>query len=376
MNRRVWVFGLVVILSACSGGSGGSGSGSAPTSTVSSGASDLPLLAPARALGVIYSEADPAAKPTLDQSYGEMIAAGANSYELSVTWASLESAPGVIDLTALDNLLSIIQGAGQLPYLVIKTVDTVSLEIPADLRDANDRLALAGGRSFDDPVIVNRFKLLLDSLVPLLVSRGGFFLSVGNEIDIHFSQVPQRKTPFLNFLIEARTHCRTLNPDLAVGATLTYEGFQSDPQYFDLIRDNSDAVALNYYPLTNGLVRSPNLVATELGAVVQRAGNKPVLIQEAGYPTGTLNGSSEAMQRDFFDNLFNYVATEPRIRFLSCLHLADYTATELSSFLQFFQSTDPLFVEFLTTLGARNRDGSPKLGYSALLQGTARAKTP
>ncbi|MDF1660407.1 MAG: hypothetical protein P1V97_01445 [Planctomycetota bacterium] len=367
---------ILTVLTACSGGgSGGSGAGAA-TTTTAVGASDLPLLVPTRALGVIYSTVDPTAKATLDQSFGEVITAGANSYELSVTWASLESAPGIVDLSSLDNLLTIIQNAGQIPYLVIKTVDTVSLEIPLDLRDANDSNQLAAGRAFDDPVIINRFKAVLDALVPLLVQRGGFFLSVGNEIDINFSAVPSRKTPFLNFLIAVRNHCQQLDSRLAIGATLTYDSLNSDPSYFDSIRDNSDAMAINYYPLTNGMVRSPGLVASELGAVVQRAGTKPVLLQEAGYPTGALNGSSEAMQKTFVENLYDYVSTEPRIRFLSSLHLADYTAADIQSFSIFYNSTDPQFVEFLSSLGMRNNDGSAKLSYPALLQGMTKAKTP
>lgn len=367
---------LFVVVTACSGGgsSGGSGS-SAPTSSATL-ASDLPLLVPDRALGVIYSSVDPGAKATLDQAFGEVITAGANSYELSVTWASLESAPGVVDVSGLDNLLTIIQSAGQIPYLVIKTVDTVSLEIPLDLRDASDANQLAGGRNFDDPVIVNRFRAVLDAVVPLLVQRGGFFLSVGNEIDVNFSLAPARKTPFLNFLIASRQHCQQIDSRLAVGATLTFDVLSSDPAYFDSIRDNSDALAINYYPLTNGTVRSPGLVASELGAVVQRAGTKAVLIQEAGYPSGALNGSSEGMQRDFVENLYDYVSTEPRIRFLSSLHLADYTAAELQGFIAFFNSSDPQFIEFLSTLGMRGNDGAAKLSYSALLQGMTRAKTP
>ena len=325
---------------------------------------------------MIYSETDPAAKPTLDAAFNETIASGADSYQLAVTWASLETSPGVIDISSLVTLLDTVQSAGLTPYLAIKTIDTVPLAIPGDLIDPNDNTSFVAGKSFDDAEVIARFEALLDAVVPALVARGGFFVSVGNEIDDWIGAHPAERTPFLNFLTAARARVQSLDARLAVGATLTHKVFATDPTLFNEVRDRSDAVAMNYYPLDSGAVRSPTVVATELAAVVTACGDRPLLIQEAGYPSGSLNGSDEAMQRDFVEQLFLFAASEPKVRFLSLLHLADHTSSSVQFFQTYYGTSDPQFVEFIATLGLRESDGTVKLAYPALLNGLQAAKTP
>jgi hypothetical protein len=340
-------------------------------------AAGLPLLAPGTHVGISYADPAPEAAEVLDRAFGETIEAGADAYKLSLAWATLEPSPGGVDTAFLEVSLKILASADLTPYLVIKTIDTVALALPSDLVDPTDPDRLADGRHFDDPAIQARFNALLDQVVPLLVEYGGFFVAVGNEIDPWLTAHPDEAHPFLEFVAASRAHVRSIEPKMGVGANMTYSGVMGGFPHAEAFLVVSDAASFSYYPLNDDFTpRSPDAVADDIAAMVELAGERPVLIQELGYPSGYLpaphNNSSTELQRRFVENVFDAALAYPQVRFISFQHLADWQDNECDAFLDYYGSDAPLFREYLCSLGLRQATGEPKPAYAEFLAGLAR----
>jgi hypothetical protein len=335
----------------------------------------LPLLAPGLHVGIIYSPPDdaPAIHARLDTAFGEAIQTGASVYELSISWSDLEPNPGEIDTAYLESLLDILSSVHLQPYLSITTINTVKLTLPSDLMTA-DEYELAQNRHFDDPVITERFARLLEAVVPLLVEHGGFFISVGNEVEGWLESRPDEAPGFVGFVAAARDYAHQLEPRLGVGATITYGGVERGWEYMDDLLAVSDGAVFTYYPLNDDFsVRDPAVAAADMARMVEAAGDLPVLFQEVGYPSGDLptpgNDSSGEKQRQFIETFFAEVQQYPQVRFVSILQLSDWSDAVCDGFVQYYtdQDTLPQFHEYLCSLGLLEYDGTPKPAFDTFL---------
>jgi hypothetical protein len=336
-------------------------------------AADLPLLPPGTHVSALYSEAEPGAKTELDSAFGEVVAAGGDAYELSISWSDLESEPGKIDTSKLENYLSTLSGLNIHVYLSITTINTIALTLPFDLADAPALVELSGGRHFDDPLILDRFGKLLDAVVPVLAKHGGFFLSVGNEVEGWLDTHPDEVEPFARFVAAAREHVHRIEPRLGVGATITSGGVQRQSPAAQAVLAVSDAAAYTYYPLNDDFtVQAPSVAEDDLKQMVEAAGTLPILFQEVGYPSGysprPQNGSSAEKQRQFIENFFAAVEAYPSVRFVSVLQLADWSEAQCDAFADYYGlGSLPTAREFLCSLGLRERTGAAKPAYAPFL---------
>lgn len=369
---------LPVVASMCLGG------------TLMAGPDELPLLAPGARVGVIYSSSDPVSGPSAEPLWNQSLAQGIDVYQLAMTWSDLEPVPGVIDTTVLEAFLGIIESTGMVPYLSLATINTNQLAIPADLLNPGQPTELAVGLSWDHPTVLARFAAVIDAVAPLLVQYGGFYVSVGNEVDIYLSARPAAlSTQYAAFLGAARTRAQLAEPDLAVGATLTFEAL-GQPAVLSAVLGASDVPSFTYYAVSGFVVRDPSQVAGDLDAILTAAGTKPVLLQEVGCPSGwrdaplgtpgagpgggPTNASSEALQGEFVDAFFDAMLGRPRIRMASFMQLADYSDDLLDLFEAYYGISDPSFREFLGTLGLAWIDGTPKPGFARFLEGVCRVR--
>ncbi|HYO88027.1 MAG TPA: hypothetical protein VER79_05220 [Candidatus Limnocylindrales bacterium] len=338
------------------------------------GALGLPLLPQGQHVGVFYMPPeDPAAKTALDAAYGEVLQAGSSAYVLPISWAELEPSPGAIDTGAIERGLATLASLGLRPYLSITTINTVKLTLPPDLITANE-YELADGRHFDDPVIVERFARLLDAIVPPLVAQGGFFVSVGNEVEGWLEARPDEVAGFVEFVAAARAHAHALAPGLGVGATITHGGVARGVDFLGELLAVSDAAAFTYYPLNDDFtVRDPSVAASDLAQMIAAVGDLPVLFQEVGYPSGAAptpnNGSSNEQQRQFITNFFAAMRQQPQVRFASVLQFSDWSTAICDAFVRYYTGLDalPVLHEYLCSLGLHTADGVPKPAYEAFL---------
>ena len=377
LNRLTAIAWAVLALSVCGAVSGaicGAGTGLLARTGPKrgTGPEDLPLLHTRQAIGLLYSQIDPDHQDVIDTAYGLLLDRGLSGYEFSADWVGYVADDWTIDVSSADMWLTVINQMNLVPYVSLAVIDTNNLQIPYAFRDPADERELAPGLSFDDPQVIARLNELLDQLVPVLIAHDGFYLSIGNEVDIWLAAHPDQIGPYTTLLTAARDHVHTLAPQLAVGTTLTSEVIEH-PEISGPLIAASDAVSYTYYHMANSQVLDPATFPAAIDALVTLAGDKQILFQEVGYPSGwktdTQIGSSVELQKQFVEILFPTMASHTQIRFWSFLHIGDWGPDTLAKFEAYYGIRDPKFIEYLGTLGLHWNDGTPKPGFEAFLQG-------
>jgi hypothetical protein len=318
---------------------------------------------------VAYNEPDPTAKETVDETIADLQVAGMDGYEVSITWSDLEPRPGQVDIRSLTHWLSELNQFGLIhPYMVIKTIDTNQLALPPDLVDPDNPTRLAAGRHFDDPEILDRFRAVLIEVVPILRLHGGFFLAVGNEVNIYLEKHIGEWSHYAAFVAESVAFIHELDPEMAAGVNLTWN-ILNNPGAAESLITLSDALSLSYYPLdrdSTGL--PPEAVPDHLKAMVAISQDKPILLQEVGYPSwdAELRVGLEN-QAQFMAILFETLNEHREFRYVSIQHLSDWPEETCRYFEDYYGLHDDGFRNFLCSLGVISYDGQPKPAYSVLL---------
>lgn len=332
----------------------------------------LPLLKVKQSIGILYTEIDPAHQDAIDTAFGELLDRGLHGFEASMDWIEFVNDDWSIDTTNFEALLNGLSELGLTPYLSIATIDTNNLQIPFSFRDPDNERELAPSMSWDDPLMISRFGELLDVIIPILVEHGGYYLSVGNEVDIWLNGHPDQIQAYTTFVDAARSRVHAIAPELAVGSTLTGEVL-GHPEISGPLIGVSDAVSYTYYHMVDGQVLAPDLFPGVLDAMVELAGDKQIVFQEVGYPSGwaadSTIGSSTALQKEFVSVLFPAMAAHEQIRFWSFFQIGDWGDDLLAIFEEYYGISSPEFLEYLGTLGLIWNDGPPKPAYQEFLMG-------
>ncbi len=332
---------------------------------------DLPLLNVPKGVGLIYSETDPAARPATDRAWGMALKRGVNAYQLAVPWDEIAGPDGTPDMSYLVPLLDLLEQTGLQVFFTLQSVDTTALRLPAVLLDPNDNRKLRPDLSFDSPEVINHLVALLDELVPLLAEHGCFAMSLANEVNIWLSINPGQAFPLAVFAEYGRVHAKTLEPDMRTGVTLTREAL-TQPDLTLLMMSVSNAAIFAYYPV-DGVVLDPAVIEFEFDAIEALAGDRPVILQEAGAPGAPADGSpsvigaTDELQRAWVEAVFREVREREAIRFVSWLHLADWPADTIAFYQQYYGVSEPDFVEFLSGLGLMTSQGEARPALRELM---------
>ena len=291
--------------------------------------------------------------------------AGAGGLYQAWSWQALEPSPGQYDL---DNLASTLGYLGQtrgLSMLVtIHVINTSVREVPADLH----------ALPFDSPRMKQRFRALLDALLPHL-DRHVLYLSIGNEVDEYLSR-NQEWASYRSFYEDAAAHVRARAPWLKVGVTSTFDGANFKfPGEVAALNAASDVFILTYYAVDERFLpeasRSP---LDDLPRAVALAGGRPLVLQEVGYPSSATLSSSERQQADFVSSVFAAWRSTANIPYLNFSLMHDYGRAHCSTLPRFYRLPgNARFEAFLCSIGLREADGRPKLGWAALEREAAAA---
>jgi len=278
--------------------------------------------------------------------------AGARAGFESATWSDLDTPAGRSKLT---DAVGSAAGRANAVLLTIKVIDTTVKAVPSDL----------AGSTFDSAALVGRFHALLDQLRPALAGKLRY-LSIGNEVDVYLGAHPEAMEPYRRFLADAVGYAHTLFPGVLVGVTSTYDGARR----VSTLNDLTDVVVLTYYPLGPRFVpRPPSTAAPDLAAMLELAGDRPLVLQEVGYPSDPVLSSSEQRQAEFVTAILAaWKAAGARVPMLNWFALGDFT-TQLCDQLTGYYGLggDRNFGAYLCSLGLRRVDGTPKAGWQALL---------
>jgi hypothetical protein len=285
--------------------------------------------------------------------------AGINGAVAAYRWSQIEPTTGALDVTqAADDLRMTSRWFGYTTLLGIQVLNTTAKETPADLLDV----------SFDDPQMLERFEALFEALLPHL-NDNVTYLSIGNEVDVYLAAHPEEWDSYRVFYEAAVAYIHEVAPSLQVGVTFTFGGAKTYPQEFARLNAASDVVILTYYPSTDGFTFDNAAAPLEdFPRMVAMAESRPVILQEVGFASSELLGSSEVDQAAFVTNVFSaWQRAGDAIPFLDFFLLHDLSEQMCSELEDYYRVSHERFHAFLCTLGLRQVDGTPKLAWEAFV---------
>ncbi|MBS3772390.1 MAG: hypothetical protein KGY69_19220 [Bacteroidales bacterium] len=344
-------------------------------------AENLPLLRETNKIGIIKGfnpTNPPATTDSINQRWAEALASGMSVGRLQIDWPELEPEPNVYNLDVLEDRLIEYQNQGLQSFLLISAYDSDGPVIPQDLQDLK----------FDDPTLINRFNNLMDVVIPILSKYDGYMISITNEADNNFGEVPNLHSQILKFLQEAKSHIHDINNEMAVTITLAEGSLDLNKPGIKKIIDECDVACWNFYG-SNFIYELPYYTAqkeSEIKADVQRmlnlSGNKNIVIQELGmWSGGDILDSSERIQRDFFEIFFEIMEQEDKIVVAYVFQLVDWSPEVTKIFTNLFEDENlpekyiDAFSESLETMGLiKYEDGTQKLAWNTFIKWVKRFK--
>ena len=357
-HRRLPALILSVGVAATACSPGATGPADAP------GAADPTTVVPrgSRLLGVSISDR---ADGDFDAAFQEARDAGMQATGLSLAWDDLEVAPGVYE-PAVDFLA--IAAAYYPPretslLLSINPIDTNRRRVPDHLR----------GRDWDDPVLVEAFRNLLDWALATAAPLELVALSIGNEIDATLASADEWAA-YREFHRQVSAHARAHRPGLRVGAKITVGGLQGPfAAEAAALVDDTGLLLTTYYPLGPDFrVEPPSTVAGVVDDLVDRFPEHPILFAEIGAPSTEACGSSPALQADFVSEAFAvWDRHAEQVELLEFVWMHDIDAVTLAGYESYYGSSDPCFLDYLATLGLQAADGTDKPAWTRLVEEAA-----
>jgi len=352
MKKALIALLLALVLSGCK--SGGSGT---PTAPPAQGGRILGLHV-RQVPGIPFATA-----------YQQAMALGVRESSVSLDWQSLEPTVGHYDDTLPATIDSFYPYyAGDLT-LVLRPLDTAGPRLPTDL----------AGKAFDDPAVITAFEDFLvhlhGQLATLNASGRLKWIQVGNEVDATLGSDATRWSQWQTFFVAAKAKIRSLwGADVKVSSIVQFKALTGPavrPLYLQLLPDLDEA-ALTYYPLNADFtVRAPSSVAADFDRMTSVIANKPIVLQECGYPASAVNDSSPARQADFVSAVFDAWDTwRERIAVIDFAWQYDVDESTADQWvIDYGMSASPYATEFkyyLWTLGLNHHDGTQKPAWQRL----------
>jgi hypothetical protein len=279
--------------------------------------------------------------------------AGANGIEAPQAWNQLEPRPGHFRLGDVNSIVAGVRPLDTTRIMWIPAaIETTRRSVPAGLRRAR----------WDSRRMLATYRALIARAAPHLSPQVAY-ISIANEADVYLGAHPRQVGPFMRFARAEIGELRRRLPWAKVGVTVTYSGLVgARPGLARALAQLGNATIVTYYPLGAGYRPRPAASPlADIPAMVALAHGRPLVVQEAGYPSASSLHSSPFAQAAFVRNVFDAWNRTPRaIPFLSFYTLFDPPARECGQ-------TEAL--AFLCSLGLRDGNGRPKPAWSAFRTG-------
>lgn len=297
-------------------------------------------------------------------NYDSCFALGANigigSVGLFQNWTAIETAPNTYNLSLFD-IANVYYPFYNMPIdLTITPIHTNNLEVPSDLVNT----------AFDNPILINRFKTLLDSVKAHISDVTLSSLVIGSEHDIYMGTNAGLWAAYTTFYDAVAAYAKTLWPGLKVATELTFGGITSQSTLAQNLNINSDYIGVSYYPLNNNFTVKPlSTIPTDFATLVGLYPSTPINFYQYGYPSSTICNSSEALQAQFITQTFsawdNYASN---IRMIDFTWLHDLDTAAVNFYGTYYGISDSIFLAYLQSLGLRtwNGNGTHKAAFTEL----------
>jgi hypothetical protein len=247
--------------------------------------------------------------------------------------------------------------------LCISPIAAISRAVPEDLQDV----------SFGDPVMIARFKQLLDTVYHKTPNLDLRFLLLGNEVDLYFSSHPEEWEDYTTFVKEIVPYAKQYWPDMMVGVENTLGGsLGPDKNHIKNINAHTDMVCFTYYPLNADFTMQPvEAVKQAIDEIIELYADRTLFLEECGYATSEHCNSSEEAQADFVEEMFEiWDSYANRLVYVGLLWLHDIPEETARFYVNEYgmkgQPNELAFKEYLRTTGLRTSNGKDKKGYQTL----------
>ncbi len=279
---------------------------------------------------------------------------GVKHTEVPQNWDQIEPAQGVYQPNFAQIADQFYPTVGVKFSLGLNPIDTNSLRVPAYL----------AGLPMNHPSVIAAFKAMVDYERTLVHPENVLTISIGNEVDAYLGTSTQRWNEYRSFFQAVAPYVRSKFPGAVVGVKMTYGNVTSTKA--KQLNQSADAVLVTYYPFVPGTwaVADTDIIPGNFGTLANTYPSKNLYFMEIGYPSGTGNGSSEAIQAWAVHVMFQawdqYAA---RIPLLNFVWLHEKSQAEVDQYVQYYGINDPGFASFLGSLGLRTNDGVDKLSF-------------
>ncbi|MBS1705025.1 MAG: hypothetical protein JST40_04065 [Armatimonadetes bacterium] len=272
------------------------------------------------------------------------------------TWKDLQPSSGTYVFKPLTDYEGIASFAGWQVFSGVQSINTVKREVTPGLEEAewDSGNMLSVWREF-----VRRYAQALPQSVK--------WVSLGNEVDVYFGSHANEVDAYHTFLLAGREEIKKIRPEVKVGVTMTVSGLQSNPAVMERLQSGMDIAIYTYYPMDGFTVHPISRIPEDFKDILRFAGGKPVVLQEIGYPSSSLNGSSPEQQGQFVGAVMDLLEKNSRQFDAGYFFMqVDPSQAMLDSWRTYYGLSDPKFLGFLSSLGLKTKEGAYKPGWFTL----------
>lgn len=335
-------------------------------------AGEMPYLNEGNNIGMIIGfnpSHPPATEDSIEIRWNEAVDQGMKVGRLQIDWTELEETPNNFAPSELEERLADLADDELQIILSLGAYDSGGPVIPEDLKDLN----------FDDQELIDRYKNLMDWVIPMLASYGGFTISISNEADNSFEELPNLTNELKEFTRQVRAHIQGIDPNMAVSMTFAEGNIANYRKEIRMIIEELDVVTFNFYGndiLSLDTPDSPEIIRSGIRDMLDISGEKNIVIQELGMSSSpNFLNSSEEIQRDFFALFFEEMAAEPRIKAATIFQLVDWSQEVIDYILNELDEPElpqdfiDSYAEALRSIGLINyEDGVKKLAWEEYIK--------
>ena len=288
---------------------------------------------------------------TYDSAFVSCRNLGMKQTGLFFTWTAIETSPHVFNFSNLD-IANIYYPAYNTPIdITIAPIATNHLEVPSDL--ANFPL--------DSSIVINRFKILLDSIFAHIPSLQLSSMEIGSEMDVYLGTNSVKWTQYTNFYSAVSAYAKTLRNNLKIASEATFNGLTgSTSTYMQTLNTYSDYIAVSYYPLnSNFTVKPVSTIPTDFASIIALYPSKPIYFTQYGYPSSSVCNSSNTLQSQFIQQTFTSWDTySSHIKMIDFTWMHDLSPASINYYSTYYGITDTVFLNYLGSLGLRTYSGN------------------
>lgn len=300
---------------------------------------------------------------TWDDAYNLSIEKGINYISIDLDWNQLEPNKDVYKLEILA-AIDLLFASDNLPVLLkIHPINQNYSALPEDLE----------GKALNNSIIINRFKSLLSKVNQATNNANISKICIGNEIDTYLNLEENRWIEYNDFIKNVTPHIKDMwGESIQVSSVITFSAFDSQNEYILESIKNLDFISFTYYPLDNDFtVKNPFTIEADYQKIIDIADKKDIVITECGFPSSDICNSSQALQSDFIKEVFHvWDKKSDQIEAIVFTWLTDYSESQINEIIEELNygnlPNNLEFKAFLSSLGLRNSDGSPKVAFNTI----------